>query len=242
MKSELKGFLMTLAATTVSIVLTFGTTAIVDRKKQNAEKREMVMMIMYDMRETLKTAHKCKEDMESFFDVQIDLLSNQNKYPRDYALLAVYIPEFEFTSTTENIFRSNIETIRTIGNILFVENVSMFYDYREQLKNEVIDPFKEKAAHVIYSYDSLLNFDSSSSPFLCSSYIKRMEVCFEQCRQMMKVKEEELEVFSAQQQKLHDATEESHAEESTKAIGEWQQRRSRYEQVREQAAHGQKNK
>ena len=33
---------MSLLATTVSIVLTFGTTAIVDRKKQRAEKREMV--------------------------------------------------------------------------------------------------------------------------------------------------------------------------------------------------------
>ena len=49
-----KSFMIPLAATTVSIVLTFGTTAIIDRKKQNAEKREMVMMIMYDLRESLK--------------------------------------------------------------------------------------------------------------------------------------------------------------------------------------------
>ena len=34
-----KEFLMTLAATTISIVLTFGTNSIVDRKKQNAAKR-----------------------------------------------------------------------------------------------------------------------------------------------------------------------------------------------------------
>ena len=46
-----KRFLMSLLATTVSIVLTFGTTAIVDRMKQRAEKREMVLMVMYDMRE-----------------------------------------------------------------------------------------------------------------------------------------------------------------------------------------------
>lgn len=34
-----KKFLMSLLATTVSIVLTFGTTAIIDRKKQRAAKR-----------------------------------------------------------------------------------------------------------------------------------------------------------------------------------------------------------
>ena len=56
-KTYLKEFLMTLAATTVSIILTFGTTAIVERKKQNAEKREMVMMVMYDMRQTLEGIH-----------------------------------------------------------------------------------------------------------------------------------------------------------------------------------------
>ena len=41
--SWLNRFLMSLAATTVSIVLTFGTTVILDRKKQKEEKREMVM-------------------------------------------------------------------------------------------------------------------------------------------------------------------------------------------------------
>ena len=40
-----KKFLMSLLATTVSIVLTFGTTAIIDRKKQRAEKREMVLIV-----------------------------------------------------------------------------------------------------------------------------------------------------------------------------------------------------
>ena len=53
MSVNLRDFLMSLAATTVSIVLTFGTTAIIDRKKQREEKREMTLMIMFDMRESL---------------------------------------------------------------------------------------------------------------------------------------------------------------------------------------------
>ena len=43
----LKDFLMTLAATTVSIILTVGTSAVIDRNKKEAAKREMVLMIMY---------------------------------------------------------------------------------------------------------------------------------------------------------------------------------------------------
>ena len=35
--SRTKEFLMSLAATTVSIVLTFGTTVVIDRKKKNDE-------------------------------------------------------------------------------------------------------------------------------------------------------------------------------------------------------------
>lgn len=37
---EMKQFVMTLVATTVSIVLTFGTTAIIDRHKKRADKRK----------------------------------------------------------------------------------------------------------------------------------------------------------------------------------------------------------
>ena len=112
---------MTLAATTVSIVLTFGTSAIIDRKKQNAEKREIVMMIMYDMRETLKSVQQCDGQMNAFFEAQLDAVSHPKNFDADYAALALNIPDLQYTTTTENIFRTNIETIRTIGNILFVE-------------------------------------------------------------------------------------------------------------------------
>ena len=39
-------FLLMLLATTISIVLTFGTSAFLDKRKKEAEKKEMVMMIM----------------------------------------------------------------------------------------------------------------------------------------------------------------------------------------------------
>ena len=46
---SMKQFLLSILATTVSIALTFGTAAILDGKKKQKEKREIVMMVMYDM-------------------------------------------------------------------------------------------------------------------------------------------------------------------------------------------------
>ena len=75
-----KKFLMSLLATTVSIVLTFGTTAIIDRKKQRAEKREMVLMVMYDMRESLLECEQCQENMDTFCDLQVDVVAHPEKF------------------------------------------------------------------------------------------------------------------------------------------------------------------
>ena len=50
----LKQFLLSILATTVSIALTFGTSAIIDNNKKQREKREIVMMVVYDMSNSLK--------------------------------------------------------------------------------------------------------------------------------------------------------------------------------------------
>jgi len=203
--SSWKGFLMTLAATTVSIVLTFGTSAIIDRKKQNAEKREMVMMVMYDMRETLKSVQQCDGQLNAFFEAQLDAVSHPKNFDADYAALALNIPDLQYTTTTENIFRTNIETIRTIGNILFVETVSSFYDQRSRYRKEVADEFQERANVAILSYDNLSAFDTSVLPLLSQALLRNMKGEYEQCKLMMKVTDKELEVFSIERNKLMEA-------------------------------------
>ena len=52
--SSWRQFLLSLLATTVSIALTFGTAAIIDNNKKQSEKREIVMMVMYDMYNSLQ--------------------------------------------------------------------------------------------------------------------------------------------------------------------------------------------
>ena len=225
---------MTLAATTVSIILTFGTTAIIDRRKERSEKREMVRMIMYDMRETLKEFEQVNEGLESFFNVQVDLMAHPDQFAARQTDLAVHLPFLQYTNTTENIFRTNVETIQTIGNILFVETVSSFYDERARYKSVVVDDFLEKANVALSSCEKLRDFDSASYPFYAGSFLRSMQTEFEQCKLMMKVTEEELDVFSRQQQKFIEATKGDITSDVSKASREAQERKSRWQKAREE--------
>ena len=231
MSNSLKRFLMTLGATTISIVLTFGTTAIIDRKKRNAEKREMVMMIMYDMRESLKELSRVDEDLKAFFESHMDLVAHPESFDKSYIILATHYPSLDYTSTTESIFRSNIETIRTIGNILFVETVSSFYDSREKYKSIVVDSFQKKLEEAISNYESLRDFNSDAYPFYSGSIIRMMTLDFEQCKLMMKVSDNELEAFSLQQQKLEESVKGNIAHSTEKLSEEWDDRRARLQQA-----------
>ena len=232
--TNLKSFMMSLAATTVSIVLTFGTTAIVNHKKKNNEKRAMVMMIMYDMRETLKEVEKCDENLNAFFDSQVDLIAHPDKFEKGYAELVSHIPTFDYTTTAENIFRSNIETINTLGNILFVEAASSFYDYRATYKDAVVSDFQKQACDAIVSYDRLYHFSSANYPFYSHTYLLRMNDNFEQCKLMMKVKDKDLEAYSIKQQKLQAKTS-GESQEYETLLRDMRQRNDRLQNAREEA-------
>ena len=224
---------MTLAETTVSIVLTFGTTAIIDRKKQKAEKREMVMMIMYDMQASLEEIGQCDEGIHRFVDKQVDIIAHPQTFDEKYIELLASAPILTYTTTTENIFKSNIETISTIGNILFVESVSSFYDKRSRYKEDVSNPFLQKGEKAVRDYESLSDFNSSSFPYMSRLYYLSMQRDYEQCKVMMKVSDKDLEVFSKEREKLMKAiNDETPAEETERTFEERQQLEIRFQEAR----------
>ena len=228
-----KRFLMSLLATTVSIVLTFGTTAIVDRKKQRAEKREMVLMVMYDMRESLQECEQCQENMDTFCDLQVDMVAHPEKFSASATNLLVNIPVLHYTTTTENIFKSNIETISTIGNILFVETVSNFYVFRDRYKNDVADAFQGYTS--IQNYEGLSEFDAPYYAYMGGMYYQIMKQDFEECMALMKVSEEDLDVFSKERKRVEESIlGESLSEKTGKLIEERHQRDAALQKAREE--------
>ena len=229
-----KRFLMSLLATTVSIVLTFGTTAIVDRMKQRAEKREMVLMVMYDMRESLQEIEQCQENMDTFCDLQVDMVAHPDKFSASATNLLVNIPVLHYTTTTENIFKSNIETISTIGNILFVESVSSFYDFRDRYKNDVVDAFSTYYTS-IQSYEGLSQFNAPYYVYMGGMYYNILKQHFEESMALMKVSEEDLDVFSKERKRVEESIlDESLAEKTEKMIEERHQRDAALQKAREE--------
>jgi hypothetical protein len=240
--SSWKSFLLTLAATTFSIVLTFGTSAVIEHRKLNAEKREMVLMIMYDMRETLKEVEQIDADLKDFFEIQVDLVAHPDKLDQRYVELATKVPVARFSTTTETIFRSNIETIRTIGNILFVEAVSSFYDSREQYKTIVIDDFQSQSERALFDSKALGNLNTPNFIFYSEAFLRSMTVDFENCKKLMKVTDDDLEVFSRQKEKLMESTQSKMREDTEESSSVRNERSVRFQQALEQGEKELKNK
>ena len=138
--SSMKQFLLSLLATTVSIALTFGVAAIIDYNKKKNDKHEIVMMVMYDMYNSLKSIEKADSMIHQAMNVQLQIAEDTTLYEQfRYQLIARLLPRAEYTETTEHIFSSSIETINTVGNVLFAENVANFYSYRKSYKEKICD-------------------------------------------------------------------------------------------------------
>ena len=62
--ASMKQLMLSIIATTISIALTFGTAAFLDKKKKENEKREIVMMVMYDMYNSLQSIGKADSTIQ----------------------------------------------------------------------------------------------------------------------------------------------------------------------------------
>ena len=161
--ATLKQFLLSLVATTISIVLTFGTAAWLDGKKKEEARREMVMMILYDLAGSIEQAE----------------------------------------------FSTNIETINTLGNVLFAENVSDIYRLRRQYKQDICDKYMEEfeRAEGFKQYEQAMNIDYTSGYiYLSGILINEMKEKIAQCQQMMDVSDADLATYRQKREELSQAS------------------------------------
>ena len=110
MNKGFKRFMLTLGATTMSIALTFGTAAIIDYNKEQNEKREIVMMVMYDMYNSVQSAEKADSNIHMAMELQRQVAEDTSLFEEKKFQLTFHLPVIDYTETTERIFSSNIET------------------------------------------------------------------------------------------------------------------------------------
>ena len=192
--SDTKQFLLTLLATTFSIILTFGTSAIIDRRHKEAAKKEMVMMIIYDFDKTIEQVQHADSVFRQAFKAQQDAILHPEHFNSYYSTFMTS----EFSETTEMVFSSNIETFNTLGNVNFIHEVSAFYNLRRFYQENVMDEFKNEVygSGIAQSLENLIKVsfpDHYINNLNCLINLKKIR---NRCVQMMKVSEEELKEFS----------------------------------------------
>ena len=202
--SNMKQFLLSLFATSVSIALTFGTAGIIDYNAKQKAKREIVMMVMYDMYNSLKSIEKADSTLQQAMDMQLQIAEDTTKYEVQRYVFAQLMPKAEYTETTERIFSSSIETINTVGNVLFTENVAEFYQMRKLYKTSVCDSIANDIArsHPFSSLMNLLNFEYSLYAIVSSGMMKDMKRKYAQCKQMMEVSDEDIDAYREQREQI----------------------------------------
>lgn len=195
-----KNFLLSLLATTISIVLTFGITAIINHKNERKEKRELVMMVMYDMSNSLQEIESVNSNLRESFDLQIQIAEDTSLFDyTTYLQLFSMVPMLNYNETVEHIFSSSIESINTIGNVLFVENVSEFYNLRRLYQTMICDSSKYGSFETL---ESVLDNDYSQFIFPSEMLYQRMKQSFVQCQQMMDISDEEIETYRKQREEM----------------------------------------
>lgn len=200
--ANLNQFLLSLVATTVSIVLTFGTSAIIDNRQKEKAKKEMVMMIIYDFDKTIEQVQKADDAFQQANQAQQQIALHPEYFDslRIQIMPVITIVSAEFSKTTENIFSSNIETFNTLGNVSFVHEVSSFYNSRRYYQEIVVDQFKNeiKEKTVFQSLGDLFQIKFPEYAFSSRQFLKDLKNTRNRCMQMMKISEEELKEFSDQ--------------------------------------------
>lgn len=140
--------LMTVIGTTISIILTFGTSSIVDRVKKKAEGRQMAMTVIHDIDNTA-TAFRdmSKEEEDGFKQSQyilnhldeIDSIGNDTLMVALLFVLNTSGDTRSFDDSSEQIFLSSQDTWKNIDNTTFIDAVTEFYQSRRSTFESIAD-------------------------------------------------------------------------------------------------------
>ena len=202
--SSWRQFMLSILATTISIVLTFGTAAVIDNNKKQNEKHEIVMMVMYDMYNSLKSIEEADSAIRKEMHIQLQLAKDTTKFKDLWAELITNMPTAEYTETTEQIFSSSIETINTVGNVLFTENVAEFYQIRKEYKTTISDSLKNELINKtsIETVNDALKLQYKSYAMVSGVLLAKMQHLLAQCQQIMDVKDNELEAYRIKREQM----------------------------------------
>ena len=199
-----KELLLTILATTISIVLTFGTAYQIERREKKNAQRQMAMMIIHDIDNSIHRMEQADSIIREFDKLQLLILEGQYDKPINQARtdLSLCNPNVvKFSETTEQIFKTSVDTWNTIGKADFIDNVSNCYIDRAVYNQIIIDEFHNKllpadSFRELSELDDLLDIDADFYVTQSSEIINRLKAANELNKRIMNVSDKELEEFA----------------------------------------------
>ena len=166
-----KDFVVAILATTVSIILTFGTAALIDRSKQKKERRLTALMVMSSIESFARSLEGVEEEWDRMDSIAVWLLrlpvdevARLGDEPFEDAVREVFqTPIIRHDKTAETIFSSNIDTWKNMGNFQFVDNVGACFSQMNWIEEVINKEALEHSAHQARIYDNASAFPGSTN-------------------------------------------------------------------------------
>jgi len=178
-----KQLLITILATVISILLTFGVSHLINKKHEAEERRQVSMMVIHDIDQTINTIREILKTEESGWEnarYVLDHKENIRSISKDtlisfinYLIPNLLNPDLRFDRSNESIFNSSQDSWSTLDDMTFIKNVQKCYDLRSMLIDQMTDwvyfrkPLTDEETYkIVMASDAL--FDEGSFYKLCS--------------------------------------------------------------------------
>lgn len=191
-----KGFLTSILGTTISIALTFGTTALLNRYKKKEAQRLTAMMVIDDVNKSIETLKNIRQNELDGYNAAMYMMTHLDSIyyvPIDTVELAVnYLAEGvdvnseqTFNESGERMFHSTQEAWTNLKDVTFIRNVEDFYMIRNMLKNVMAEnPFWSRPVSKAESDSILTSTDLLDVEEKRISYITKLLKSF-RCRKFL---------------------------------------------------------
>lgn len=149
-----KWFLTTVLGTTVSILMTFGTSSLVSMHQKSKDRKMSALMVMSNIESFAREMENMAKDLQRRDTSAMWLLGRTLKQvetvPGELFVSplqdVIYLSILSHDKTAENIFSNNIETWKNMGNVQFIDNVGKCFsnmNWIEEYWNAQVSEYDE---------------------------------------------------------------------------------------------------
>ncbi len=180
--STMREVFLTVLATTISIVLTFGTAALLEYRQRVNDRKMSAMMVMSNIETFSRQLEQMSKDMalrdsvgtwmlhlpvDKLDDIPIDEI-------KDPINMIVVLDFMSRDKTAENIFGNNIETWKNLGNFQFIDNVGRCFSEMNDMEKYWNDWVNEYASTINDVIAKMEPGEHTHTKLLSNSSVRQM--------------------------------------------------------------------